>query len=392
MITLTKICQSQEIPMHALYTGWNSLGSISYVTIIEETRVNRWMRGREFLLVSTLTLLKISDLDHFVQMLCDNRCCALAVKITEGHPIPNALVESGARHHLPLFALDPNASYADVMGPINELLVKDEQKTFFDALTAKHLLDTPDPKLEMLELDGVKDLRAERLAVMECNVTIAPDKMIPEANGLWPLLDDTASLLSDTLERLKNGNVIDAYVLLRDALDLRTLVFFNKEQGSGAFYSSLREGLGSSSPLYIGISTPCRCDEGSEAARQARFALSASGLASGQDGTLLEFADVEFFSLVESLARDVHASPLFENCESLRDYPTLLNTLTVYFRHNEQIKATSEALFIHANTLRYRLDQIKRITGLDWSKSPDKIKLFLGVVHLRQREWEKSRE
>ncbi|MFC6286779.1 PucR family transcriptional regulator [Nocardioides sp. GCM10027113] len=46
---------------------------------------------------------------------------------------------------------------------------------------------------------------------------------------------------------------------------------------------------------------------------------------------------------------------------------TLIETLTAYFHHGASIEATARALFVHANTVRYRLKQVSELTG--WSPS-----------------------
>ena len=49
----------------------------------------------------------------------------------------------------------------------------------------------------------------------------------------------------------------------------------------------------------------------------------------------------------------------------------LLETVQVFFRNDLNITAASRQLFIHRNTLNYRLDKIKKITGLDLRTFPD---------------------
>lgn len=43
----------------------------------------------------------------------------------------------------------------------------------------------------------------------------------------------------------------------------------------------------------------------------------------------------------------------------------LIKTLKIYFEKNRQIKPCADALFVHHNTIRYRLEQISQIAGLD---------------------------
>ena len=43
---------------------------------------------------------------------------------------------------------------------------------------------------------------------------------------------------------------------------------------------------------------------------------------------------------------------------------TLIETLATYFLHGGSIEATARALFVHPNTVRYRLEQVAEVTGL----------------------------
>lgn len=57
----------------------------------------------------------------------------------------------------------------------------------------------------------------------------------------------------------------------------------------------------------------------------------------------------------------------------------LFYTLTVYFDNNESLKETARELFIHVNTLKYRLGRIEELTGYSLKKSEDKMNLFIGM-------------
>lgn len=57
----------------------------------------------------------------------------------------------------------------------------------------------------------------------------------------------------------------------------------------------------------------------------------------------------------------------------------LIHTLKAYYENNEAIKGTAKELFVHVNTLKYRIKRIEEITGLDLKKSEDKMNLFLGL-------------
>ena len=61
------------------------------------------------------------------------------------------------------------------------------------------------------------------------------------------------------------------------------------------------------------------------------------------------------------------------------------NGLAAWFRHNVQPLATSKALFIHRNTLEYRLNRISELTGLDLGSFDDRLLLYIALQLDEQR-------
>lgn len=57
----------------------------------------------------------------------------------------------------------------------------------------------------------------------------------------------------------------------------------------------------------------------------------------------------------------------------------LINTLMVYFKNNESLTKTANELFIHVNTLKYRIKKINQISGYDLNNSEEKLQLYLGL-------------
>lgn len=57
----------------------------------------------------------------------------------------------------------------------------------------------------------------------------------------------------------------------------------------------------------------------------------------------------------------------------------LLNTLKEYFNHDESLKVTADYLFIHVNTLKYRMKKVEKITNQDLNTSEGKLNLNLAL-------------
>jgi DNA-binding PucR family transcriptional regulator len=57
----------------------------------------------------------------------------------------------------------------------------------------------------------------------------------------------------------------------------------------------------------------------------------------------------------------------------------LVQTLTVFFKHNESLTRTAAELYAHRHTIRYRLEKIAEISGLSVFETEHKERLGLGL-------------
>jgi PucR-like helix-turn-helix protein/diguanylate cyclase with GGDEF domain len=63
---------------------------------------------------------------------------------------------------------------------------------------------------------------------------------------------------------------------------------------------------------------------------------------------------------------------------------TLIETLAAYFHHGSSMEATARALFVHPNTVRYRLRQVAELSGCHPSQPRDAFTLQIALVLGRQ--------
>jgi purine catabolism regulator len=56
-----------------------------------------------------------------------------------------------------------------------------------------------------------------------------------------------------------------------------------------------------------------------------------------------------------------------------------VQTIDAYFSHHGNISQTAEALFIHRNTLLYRLERIQELTGHDLDQTNTRLALHLAL-------------
>jgi hypothetical protein len=125
----------------------------------------------------------------------------------------------------------------------------------------------------------------------------------------------------------------------------------------------LIEGLFAMGPLVLGPVVPTV----SEASRSARAALAANSVAATTSFSHRPILADELLP-ERALAGDqlAKATLLQSLYHPIADASTeLLNTLKTYLECGRSLEATSKVLFVHANTVRYRLRRIQEILGED---------------------------
>lgn len=135
-------------------------------------------------------------------------------------------------------------------------------------------------------------------------------------------------------------------------------------------------------PVVVG---PVVADLG-QAHVSARAAISAHRAAAGWPGAPRPVRSAELLP-ERALAGDGHArrhlvDEVFMPLVHARG--TLIETISAYFEHGSSIEATARALFVHPNTVRYRLRQVGELTGFSPTDARDAFTLAIALVLGRQ--------
>jgi purine catabolism regulator len=135
--------------------------------------------------------------------------------------------------------------------------------------------------------------------------------------------------------------------------------------------------------LALGTPAPTLADW-TNTLREAEQALSL-GLQIFGSNRVLAFGDLGVYRLLV-LLRDAPEMWAFyrETLASLVAYDQkqgseLLKTLDAFFKHLGNLRATSNALHVHRNTLLYRLERIEQISGIDLGKAESYFALWLAL-------------
>jgi purine catabolism regulator len=141
-------------------------------------------------------------------------------------------------------------------------------------------------------------------------------------------------------------------------------------------------------PLYCGVGTPAiELNAWRTSFRQAGQAMELSRRLGVRKPVY--FSDLSVFRLLMQIE---HSPELVAFQEEIlgsllahEGSEEFLRTLSAFFEHNANLSHTSEALFIHRNTLLYRMERIASITGLDLEQPETRLAVQLALHIYRMR-------
>ncbi|WP_077623326.1 PucR family transcriptional regulator [Sediminibacillus massiliensis] len=137
--------------------------------------------------------------------------------------------------------------------------------------------------------------------------------------------------------------------------------------------------------IYIGVSRAAKnigeIRDGYEQAQQAVLL----GRNLYKDKHIIYYEELGFYRLLAEIDNVSEVRKFYnESIGSLIEYDKthdleLVHSLTTYFNNNESLSKTANELYIHINTMKYRLQRIKMITNLNVKNTEDKLNLQIGL-------------
>ncbi|MFD2705880.1 PucR family transcriptional regulator [Salibacterium lacus] len=122
-----------------------------------------------------------------------------------------------------------------------------------------------------------------------------------------------------------------------------------------------------------------------ESFEQAETALSISRTLHLQDSRPVHYDELGVYRLLAQVSEEEELTRFYtETAGLLAEYDDkhnleLIRSVEEYFYHNESVSAAAESLYIHVNTLKYRLQKVKTLTGWSLQDSEGKLMIQLGL-------------
>jgi purine catabolism regulator len=225
-------------------------------------------------------------------------------------------------------------------------------------------------------------------AAMQRGQELGYNLALPHVAVLLNLEDANPAALarvSSTLQSELTRRTIAAPLSRRESSVLCMLPAAGPNRGR-ELVDQLRERLVAEFPrLVLALGTPASAlNEWRRSVEEAEQALLLGRQLFGT-GRVLAFSDLGVYRLLVRLRETPELWTFYrETLSRLADYDQrqgadLIKTLDTYFNHLGNLRATSEALHVHRNTLLYRLERIKEISGMDLDNAEEHFALWLAL-------------
>ncbi|HEU4810774.1 MAG TPA: helix-turn-helix domain-containing protein [Nocardioides sp.] len=241
------------------------------------------------------------------------------------------------------------------------------------------------------EVRGAWDARLEALVVDAVLRSEADEALLSRASALgWAARGDVAVVLGAVPPQRTETDVFDevrraARIAGMDALCAvqgeRLVVLLGGVSDTRVAAESVVDLFGEG-PVVVGPVA----EDLTHAHVSARAALSAHRSAAGWPDAPRPVRSSELLP-ERALAGDGHARRHLVDevyLPLVRARGTLIETLTAYFQSGSSLEATARTLFVHPNTVRYRLRQIADLTGFTPGQARDAFTLEIALVLGRQ--------
>lgn len=363
MLTLTEIIDNPVIKKLTYLTDERLLNNkVSDITVMEVPDTYKWLNDNSIVITSFYSFKDSEDkILSTLKKLKNNGCTCVAIKTGEYlDQISENIIKKANDLNLALFEIPVNVKYIDIIGSIYFLLYKKEASDSKIQLLVNNLIH----KDIGMDEEGVlvQELKYYGLDIINSYIFVIS----------WRY-DDTNII--KRFENISVGNSSYKVINLQNEHSYSDIVFSSTKM-TMEDKISLVENLKVNRPKKLGIGSVYKSVEGlKKSFNEANDSLELSYILNNNK-IYVDYKEIEPYIIIYKLLHN-NDNNIIKNVD-LSD--ELYQSLLTYYDCNLNIKLAASNLYIHENTLRYRLNKVKSITGYDPYNFKDNIVLFLNAL------------
>lgn len=386
MVALEKLLRLPKLQGIEVIAGRSGLKrSVGHVTVMEVPDIIQWLKGDDFLITSLYAVKDdAGEQCRLIKKLARASCACVAVKTGQYVKEISAELKTAADEYgIALLRIPYTLSYIDIIVNVMNYIFEERNPR---VVLEKYIKDIifeayTDPGL-MIERGNTLGLSVARnqYLAMTLQFPIGQSPAQEDVQALW-----RAGIAAARFASTQKGLLHCIAVTTQ----MNCSIFLDAEEGTAI--TRLLPLIEKEALTLLAQALPSRracigygrVDSGLAGIR-GTYVNSLSASRMGQifypNRQIHHYADVEMLCTLEKVITD-KKTVLFDGfLEKIADNGELMETLTAYFESDTGAEETASRLFVHKNTVKYRLQRVKDLTGLDVKVFNDAVKLYLAIA------------
>lgn len=385
MATVSDILKIPKLRSLKVVAGEKGLyKKIKHVTVMEVPNIGKWMKGNDFVITSLYAVKDdVKKQCNIIRELSELSCSCIAIKVGEYlNEIPKELKDIANECELPLIKIPYELTYIDIIMEAMQLIFQEKNH---DSIIQKHIKNI------------IFDIYKKEKFIVSRGKFLGIDL---ENNyfGVFTLsFHDNEEVNECNMNCLKRlANEFSKHLTSHKDFDLSTYINVEKNV-SIIIQSQFKENIEKILPymekealiqtehylkdkkLFIGVGN---IENGLKSIKNS-YLNSIKAIKAGQifkeKDKVFFYKDMEIYCVLKEVITECTDPLMNLVLKNIKDR-NLLDTLIKYYECNTNLDETSMELFVHKNTVKYRLQKIKEMTGLDVKVHEDSFKLYLAVL------------
>lgn len=390
MAVVRELLEIYQLKDMKVLTGFGGLENrVGTVTVMEVPEVTQFLRGDDFLITSLYSIGNdVTKQCELVESLLKTRSACLAIKLGKyAERISDEMMELADKNDFPILFIPPEMTYIQIiMSVMNVILTEKNMEDIQEKFLQDILFETYSDEKIMFERGRILDIYLQN-NVFQTVIIQPADKAGLDDQRRKMLRFMTRQLLAYVrgLQMVETGSMLmlkNHAVLLvegKTAEDLERGSVFLKEEllkrmKSGFSHSSWKIGIGCSGSGLGGI----------RKSYETALKVIETGAMLKENEDIYTYRELELYCRLREMLMQNPVS-FYEEVFGKIKSEELIRTLDTYYECDCSMEQTAKVMYTHKNTIKYRINKIKELTGLDVKKQEDNFKINLMLLERKLR-------
>jgi len=372
--------------IHVL-AGENGLKrKVEHVTVMEVPDIKQWLKGNDFLITSFYSVRKSEeDQCQLIENLADT-CCCVAVKTGQYvNVISERVKETADKCSLPLLEIPFQTPYIDLLINVMNLIFEEENTSSILEKYVKDIIyENYTDEVLMVERGRLFGFEVDENYFSAVNICFRK-KYIPSeqerkairflCQTVQRYLMDSGSIHGCPMIHLEKG-----FLLLVEGKEAERLENYLENYLDEDYLKKLWRV--EDKKIVCGIGPVKKGLKGIRDSYSLSFKAVNVGSTLYRDQFLYFYKKLEPFCELEKVLVSSADHVFTDVLDSVKNQE-LLDTLVMYYECGANMKRVSERMYTHKNTVKYRLNRLQELTGLDLKRPDDTFRLYLAVLAMK---------